>query len=136
MLVAFNPQTADEDLASRARRRRLLLPDEWKFRDRARTMSSIMRCRSKNWSRTSGADAKLRDYVANMVYVGALAELLGIELDEIKAALSYHFKGKQQGRRSELMVWSRPPPTGRAQNLHQARPLPRGAHERDRRARS
>ena len=29
-----------------------------------------------------------------MVYVGALAELLGIEIDEIKAALSDHFKGK------------------------------------------
>jgi 2-oxoglutarate ferredoxin oxidoreductase subunit alpha len=46
--------------------------------------------------RKSGADAKLRSYVANMVYVGALAYLLGLELDEIEAALSFHFGGKKK----------------------------------------
>jgi 2-oxoglutarate ferredoxin oxidoreductase subunit alpha len=44
--------------------------------------------------RQSGADAKLRDYIANMVYVGAVAELLGIDMNEIKAAIERHFKGK------------------------------------------
>ncbi len=38
---------------------------------------------------------KLRDYVANMVYVGVLAYLLEIELDEIKSALSWGFNGKE-----------------------------------------
>lgn len=36
----------------------------------------------------------LRDYVANMIYVGAAAYLLEIEMDEIKAALDWNFKGK------------------------------------------
>ncbi len=36
----------------------------------------------------------LRDYVANMVYVGALASLLGIDLAEIEAALNHHFDNK------------------------------------------
>lgn len=36
----------------------------------------------------------LRKFVANMVYVGVLANLLGIELEPIKAALEFHFKGK------------------------------------------
>lgn len=44
----------------------------------------------------SGADLKLKPYVANMVYVGALAYLLNIDLNEIEAALSYHFNGKQK----------------------------------------
>ncbi len=44
----------------------------------------------------SGAEAKLRSYVANMVYVGALAFVLGIELDEIEAAISFHFEGKKK----------------------------------------
>ena len=48
----------------------------------------------KELVKNSGADAKLRDYIANMAYVGALAELLQIKFDEIKSALSYHFKGK------------------------------------------
>ncbi|MCJ7717921.1 MAG: 2-oxoacid:acceptor oxidoreductase subunit alpha [Anaerolineales bacterium] len=38
---------------------------------------------------------ELRDYVANMVYVGVLAYLLNIQLDTIESALEFHFKGKQ-----------------------------------------
>ena len=37
---------------------------------------------------------ELRDYIANMVYVGVLAHLLGIDMDEIEAAVSWHFGGK------------------------------------------
>ena len=39
---------------------------------------------------------KLRGYIANMVYVGVLVEALGIEMDEIRAALMTHFKGKEK----------------------------------------
>lgn len=45
---------------------------------------------------TVQADPKMRDYLANMVYVGVLAVLLGIDLDAIKAALVHHFKGKMR----------------------------------------
>jgi 2-oxoglutarate ferredoxin oxidoreductase subunit alpha len=38
----------------------------------------------------------LRDYIANMVYVGVLAEILGIELPEIKGALETHFQFQQR----------------------------------------
>ena len=43
-----------------------------------------------------GADLPfaLRDYIANMVYVGVAAHLLEIEMDEIKAALEWNFQGK------------------------------------------
>ncbi len=37
-----------------------------------------------------------RDLVGNMVYVGVLAQMLGIDLDTIHAALEFHFKGKQK----------------------------------------
>jgi 2-oxoglutarate ferredoxin oxidoreductase subunit alpha len=37
-----------------------------------------------------------RDLVGNMVYVGVLAQMLGIDLDKIRAALEFHFKGKQK----------------------------------------
>ena len=36
----------------------------------------------------------LRDYIANMVYVGVLARMLDIQLDQIRQALDFHFKGK------------------------------------------
>ncbi len=45
-------------------------------------------------ARESGAPPRLRDYVANMVYVGVLAYLLGIDLEAIRAALDFHFRGK------------------------------------------
>ena len=38
----------------------------------------------------------LKDYVANMAYVGFLTYLLGIELDEVKAALDWNFGGKKK----------------------------------------
>jgi 2-oxoglutarate ferredoxin oxidoreductase subunit alpha len=50
----------------------------------------------KNLVRDSEAPANLRDYVANMVYVGVLAQILGIDLDKIHLALDFHFKGKQK----------------------------------------
>ena len=50
----------------------------------------------KKLARESGAPSKLRDYVANMVYVGVLAQMLGIEAEKIYQALDFHFKGKQK----------------------------------------
>jgi 2-oxoglutarate/2-oxoacid ferredoxin oxidoreductase subunit alpha len=39
---------------------------------------------------------ELRDYIANMVYVGVLAHLLGIEMGEIEAAVEWNFGGKRK----------------------------------------
>jgi 2-oxoglutarate ferredoxin oxidoreductase subunit alpha len=50
----------------------------------------------KQMVRDSGAPANLRDYIANMVYVGIVANILGIEMDSIYQALEFHFKGKQK----------------------------------------
>jgi 2-oxoglutarate ferredoxin oxidoreductase subunit alpha len=35
-----------------------------------------------------------RDLVGNMVYVGVLAQMVGIDVEKIQAALEFHFKGK------------------------------------------
>ncbi len=42
----------------------------------------------------SDAPSSLKNYVANMVYVGVLAHILGIEIECIREALEFHFKGK------------------------------------------
>lgn len=39
---------------------------------------------------------KLKDYVANMVYVGIFSFLFGIDLDAIETSLNFHFKGKKE----------------------------------------
>ena len=50
----------------------------------------------KDLVKAAGLPHALRDYVANMVYVGVLAELLGIDPAEIEAALLHHFEGKEK----------------------------------------
>ena len=48
----------------------------------------------KNIIKEAGIPSNLRTMVANMVYVGVLAQMLGIEIEKIKMALEFHFKGK------------------------------------------
>ena len=85
----------------------------------------------KKLARDSGAPSNLRDYVANMVYVGVLAHMLGIDLDKIYQALEFHFKGKPKpidlnyGVVQAAAEWA-------AANLDEERPLPGGADERHR----
>jgi 2-oxoglutarate ferredoxin oxidoreductase subunit alpha len=50
----------------------------------------------KQMVRDSGAPPNIRDYIANMVYVGIVANILGIDMDNINHALEFHFKGKQK----------------------------------------
>jgi 2-oxoglutarate/2-oxoacid ferredoxin oxidoreductase subunit alpha len=40
--------------------------------------------------------SNLKELVANMVYVGILAQSIGIDLEKIRAALEFHFKGRQK----------------------------------------
>jgi 2-oxoglutarate/2-oxoacid ferredoxin oxidoreductase subunit alpha len=44
----------------------------------------------------AGIPSNLKTMVANMVYVGIVAQMLGIEMEKIKMALDFHFKGKEK----------------------------------------
>ena len=48
----------------------------------------------KQLTKDSGASSELRSYVANMVFVGVLSQMLGIDMDMMYEALSFHFKGR------------------------------------------
>jgi 2-oxoglutarate ferredoxin oxidoreductase subunit alpha len=93
ILVAFNLKTAAEDLKRLSPGGACFYPDDWKF-ERSRDDVIYYPLPVKELVKASGVDVKLRDYIATMVYVGAVAEQLGIELDEIKAALNKHFKNR------------------------------------------
>lgn len=43
-----------------------------------------------------GISPDFRDLVGNMVYVGILAQMINMDMEKIKAALSFHFKNKQK----------------------------------------
>lgn len=51
---------------------------------------------AKELAKNSGAPSSLRDYVANMAYVGVLVHMLGIDMKKVEQALDFHFKGKEK----------------------------------------
>ncbi len=93
IVVAMNSETFAQDLAEVSPGGAFFYADDLKFsinRDDILTYPMPV----KQLSRDSGAPSSLRSYVANMVYVGVLAKMLGIELDKLYQALDFHFKGK------------------------------------------
>lgn len=106
ILVAFNPQTAAADLAGLPPGGVCLYPSNGAWQpDRADIAAYGLPV--KELVAAAGIEAKLRDYAANMVYVGALAALIGIDLVEIRAALAFHFKGKPKAAESNYSIVER-----------------------------
>lgn len=95
VLVALNRSTAAEDISKVSSGGMVVLPSEWKLAE-DRTDITYYTLPVQQMAKDSGANADLRPYVANMAYVGALVELLGIDADEIEAALMNHFGGKRK----------------------------------------
>ncbi len=95
IVVALNRSTAAEDIHNVASGGVVILPEEWKL-PQDRTDITYYTLPVQQMAKDSGASTEMRPYVANMVYVGALTELLGIDVNEIKTGLSEHFKGKQK----------------------------------------
>ncbi|MGH2536215.1 MAG: 2-oxoacid:acceptor oxidoreductase subunit alpha [Candidatus Promineifilaceae bacterium] len=93
-LVAFNDATVEEDIATLPAGAACLYNADWR--------SVPLRADLINYGvpvnqfvRQMDVRGKLRDYLANMVYVGALSHLLGIDLERIEEALAFHFGRKQ-----------------------------------------
>lgn len=93
IVVAMNPATFARDLRNAAPGGAFFYADDIK-QPIDRPDVTVYPMPVKELTRASNAPSKLRDYVANMVYVGVLARMLGIELDKVHQALEFHFKGK------------------------------------------
>ncbi|MDP6417474.1 MAG: 2-oxoacid:acceptor oxidoreductase family protein, partial [Gammaproteobacteria bacterium] len=50
----------------------------------------------KQLSKQADVSTSMRTYIANMVYVGVLSQMLGIDLAEIEAALQWHFSNRDK----------------------------------------
>ncbi|MFL7813644.1 MAG: 2-oxoacid:acceptor oxidoreductase subunit alpha [Anaerolineales bacterium] len=93
IVVAMNPSTFVDDQDDLAEGGLFLYDDEIEGEIKRKDMT-VVAMPVKNILREAKPHKDLRKFVANMVYVGVLANLLGIELEPIKAALEFHFKGK------------------------------------------
>lgn len=95
IVIAMNPATFTQDLNSVVPGGVFFYADDIKLPlHRADVIAYPMPV--KALVKTSPAPSNLRDYIANMVYVGILAYFLGIDLDKIHMALEFHFKGKEK----------------------------------------
>jgi len=93
ILVAMNKETVYQDIEQLSPGGVCLVPQEWKIKQ---TRDDIVYYPMpvKQLIDAAGVPTKLKSYVANMVYVGVLATVLAIDLDEIAFALDFHFGDK------------------------------------------
>lgn len=94
VVVAFNPDTMAEDIANVPPGGVLLHPADWRNVPQ-RDDITVYPIEVNQFLRQAGVKGKFRDYMANMVYVGAIAKLLDIHIEKIEEALSFHFKGRK-----------------------------------------
>ncbi len=95
IVVAMNPASFARDLAGVQPGGVFFYADDIK-QAVTRTDITTYPMPVKQLVRDPSVPADVRDLVGNMVYVGVLAEMLGISLEDIRAALVFHFKGKQK----------------------------------------
>jgi len=96
IVVAMNPDSFARDLASVAVGGAFFYADDIK-QPVTRADIAIYPMPVKQIVRSDPTiPSDFRDLVGNMVYVGVLAQMIGLDLQTIHAALSFHFKGKQK----------------------------------------
>jgi 2-oxoglutarate ferredoxin oxidoreductase subunit alpha len=95
IVVAMNPDSFSDDLADVQPGGVFIYADDIKIPINREDII-VYPMPVKQLVKESDAPSSLKNYVANMVYLGILAQILGIELDSIYQALDFHFKGKQK----------------------------------------
>ncbi|MEE8348516.1 MAG: 2-oxoacid:acceptor oxidoreductase subunit alpha [Acidobacteriota bacterium] len=95
ILVAMNSATAKEDVETLTPGRVVIYDEKLKLSE----IRDDLIYYPVPFSGIAGEvikDIRLRKLIANIVYVGSTAELLGIEMAEVEAAIAKWFKGKQK----------------------------------------
>jgi 2-oxoglutarate ferredoxin oxidoreductase subunit alpha len=96
-MVAMNPQTWDKDVAS-------IEPGGYLFYDSTRPMPAskfrddvnVIGMPLTQLTNAHYQDPRQRQLFKNIIYVGALAQLLGVELDVVRTLIAEQFKGKEK----------------------------------------
>jgi len=96
IVVAMNPASFARDLASVASGGAFYYADDIKLAVTRDDISVYAMPVKEIVKKDPNVPSDFRDLVGNMVYVGVLAQMLGIDLEKIRAALDFHFKGKQK----------------------------------------
>jgi len=95
IVVAMNPATLNKELDYIVPGGVLFYPDDYTITSE-RTDIHLYPMPIKKIIKESQVTPSLRDYIANMVYVGVLSQMIGIELSYIEDALNFHFMNKEK----------------------------------------
>lgn len=93
--IAMNEMTAAEDIQNLPAGGVCILPKEWRW-GHSREDVIYYEVPVKEIVVSASLPSELRDRIANMVYVGAVAQLFGIPLDVARKALLDTFGGKEK----------------------------------------
>jgi 2-oxoglutarate ferredoxin oxidoreductase subunit alpha len=93
VMVAMNPQTYDEDVASVVAGGALIYDNTWP-RDFGRSDITVIGIPLARLSAQTYSDQRQRQLFKNVIYLGALARLIGIETDVISKLIQEQFKAK------------------------------------------
>jgi len=103
VLVAMNIATFEEDLSGLVEGGVCFYPDHFSAPEtRPDVVFYPMPVRSV--IKQVNPPRELRDYMVNMVYVGVVAQMLGIDLQEIRGALETHFRGREKPVQLNMQV--------------------------------
>lgn len=95
IVVAMNPSTIKDELDHLVPGGVLFYPDDVKV-DSKRDDIVLYPMPVKKIIKETDVSPQLRDYVANMVYVGIVSQMIGIKLETIHEALNFHFKNRER----------------------------------------
>ncbi|MDP2965756.1 MAG: 2-oxoacid:acceptor oxidoreductase subunit alpha [Pelolinea sp.] len=103
ILVAMNPETAIKDIKNLNAGGLLLINQSIKIQDIRNDITTYL-MPVDGLLKASEVPSNLNVYLANMVYVGVLAFLIGIEIEKIEASLDQHFNGKKSAIEPNMKV--------------------------------
>lgn len=95
ILVAMNKQTFKDDLDNLVAGGVCFYPDHFE-KPEHRSDVVFYPMPVKDIIRKVDPPKSLREYMSNMVYVGVITQILGIDIDEIAGALDTHFRGSKR----------------------------------------
>ena len=95
LMICMNPETAREDVA-KVRPGTLVIYDEPLKLDALRPDLQYIPVPFQKLVAASCPEVKLHKLVKNMIYVGVAAQLLGLDMEEVKAAIAKQLDGKQK----------------------------------------
>lgn len=94
IVVAMNPQTFEQDVESIIPEGVLYYSSEIK-KPVSRDDIVVYAIPVHELAREANTPPRLLNYMKNMVYVGILSQMLGVDLKKVKQAIDFHFEGRQ-----------------------------------------